>query len=527
MTQAPFQLQPHNPDVLMCIANLSNDEVFTPPELVNQMLDTLADSWAAANNGASIWADKEVTFLDPCTKSGVFLREITKRLTVGLEKQIPDLTERVNHILTKQVYGIAITELTSLLARRSVYCSKYANGIHSVARRFPNEAGNIWFERTEHVWSKGVCEFCAAHEATYSRGADLETYAYRFIHSKSPQELTRKLFGGDVQFDVIIGNPPYQLGSDGGTRDVPIYQRFVEQAKDLDPRFLTMVIPARWMASGLGLNEFRETMLNDRRIRAIVDYPVAKEVFPSVEIKGGVCFFLWDRDHEGDASVKSIRGGVVSGPTLRNLSEFDVLVRDDRAVQILRKVLTKKEESIIGILSVDKEFGWTSNFEDFHLKEHKGDVPIHYVRQGKRLTGYVSRSQIVKSEKLVDKWKVMVPQAGSDGGQRIPDVVLGKPFIAAKPSVCTQTFLFFYVNTRAEAESIQSYLQTKFFRFLVSLRKITQHATRSTYTWVPTQTWDKVWSDSTLYRKYGLTKPEIEYIETMIRAMDVAEDEND
>jgi site-specific DNA-methyltransferase (adenine-specific) len=203
------------------------------------------------------------------------------------------------------------------------------------------------------------------------------------------------------------------------------------------------------------------------------------------------------------------------------------LVRDNRAVEILRKVLAKKEESIISILSVDKEFGWTSNFEDFHLKEHKGDVPIHYGRQGKRLKGYVRRSQIVKSEKLVDTWKVMVPQAGSDGGQRIPDVVLGKPFVASKPSVCTQTFLFFYLNTRAEAESVQTYLQTKFFRFLVSLRKITQHATRSTYTWVPIQTWDKAWSDSTLYKKYGLTKPEIEYIEMMIRAMDVAEDEND
>jgi site-specific DNA-methyltransferase (adenine-specific) len=527
MTQAPFQLQPHNPDVLMCIANLSNDEVFTPLELVNQMLDTLAASWATSNNGASIWADKEVTFLDPCTKSGVFLREITKRLMVGLEEQIPDLTERVNRILTKQVYGVAITELTSLLARRSVYCSKYANGIHSIARKFQSEAGNVWFERTEHDWAKGVCQFCGAHQAAYSRGDDLETYAYRFIHSNNPQELTRELFGGDVQFDVIIGNPPYQLGSDGGTRDVPIYQKFVEQAKNLDPRFLTMVIPARWMASGLGLNEFRETMLEDRRIRAIVDYPVAKEVFPSVEIKGGVCYFLWDRDHEGDASVQSIRGGVVSGPTMRNLSEFDVLVRDNRAVEILRKVLAKKEESIISILSVDKEFGWTSNFEDFHLKEHKGDVPIHYGRQGKRLKGYVRRSQIVKSEKLVDTWKVMVPQAGSDGGQRIPDVVLGKPFVASKPSVCTQTFLFFYLNTRAEAESVQTYLQTKFFRFLVSLRKITQHATRSTYTWVPIQTWDKAWSDSTLYKKYGLTKPEIEYIEMMIRAMDVAEDEND
>jgi site-specific DNA-methyltransferase (adenine-specific) len=323
-----------------------------------------------------------------------------------------------------------------------------------------------------------------------------------------------------MQFDVVIGNPPYQLSSDGGTRDVPIYQKFVEQAKLLEPRFLSLVIPARWMASGLGLNEFREVMLNDRRIRDVIDYPVAKEVFPSVEIKGGVCFFLWDRDYQGDASVQSIRGGVVSGPTMRDLSEFDVLVRDNRAIQILRKVLARKDESIIHILSVDKEFGWTSNFEDFHAKKHKHDVPIHYGRHGKRLKGYVQRSQITKSEELVDKWKVMVPQAGSDGGQRIPDVVLGKPFIASKPSVCTQTFLFFYLNTRLEAQSVQSYLRTRFFRFLVSLRKITQHATRSTYTWVPQQTWDREWTDKELYKKYKLTKEEIEFIESMIRPMD-------
>jgi site-specific DNA-methyltransferase (adenine-specific) len=526
-SQSAFVLRGRNPDILTCIANLSNDEVFTPPELTNQMLDTLAQAWAANNDGASIWADKTVTFLDPCTKSGVFLREITSRLTEGLKDAIPDLQNRVDHILTKQVFGIGITQITSLLARRSVYCSKYANGEHSIAESFTDEAGNIWFDRTEHTWEGNKCKYCGAPKTILDRHEGVENYAYPFIHTDNIKTWIAKKFGGDMQFDVVIGNPPYQLSSDGGTRDVPIYQKFVEQAKLLEPRFLSLVIPARWMASGLGLNEFREVMLNDRRIRDVIDYPVAKEVFPSVEIKGGVCFFLWDRDYQGDASVQSIRGGVVSGPTMRDLSEFDVLVRDNRAIQILRKVLARKDESIIHILSVDKEFGWTSNFEDFHAKKHKHDVPIHYGRHGKRLKGYVQRSQITKSEELVDKWKVMVPQAGSDGGQRIPDVVLGKPFIASKPSVCTQTFLFFYLNTRLEAQSVQSYLRTRFFRFLVSLRKITQDATRSTYTWVPQQTWDRTWTDKDLYKKYKLTKEEIEFIESMIRPMEVGDDKDD
>ena len=209
MIQAPFALAGHNPDVLTCIANLSNDEVFTPPELANQMLDTLEQSWASSNDGESIWANKEVTFLDPCTKSGVFLREIVKRLNSGLTVEIPDLTERVNHILTKQVFGIGITQLTSLLARRSLYCSKNANGKYSIAREFETNEGNIWFERTEHTWVNGKCKFCGASKGEYARSGDLETHAYAFIHNEKVNTKLKEMFGASMHFDVIIGNPPY------------------------------------------------------------------------------------------------------------------------------------------------------------------------------------------------------------------------------------------------------------------------------------------------------------------------------
>lgn len=327
-----------------------------------------------------------------------------------------------------------------------------------------------------------------------------------------------------MRFDVIIGNPPYQLGSDGGTRDVPIYQKFVEQAKSLEPRFLSMVIPSRWMAGGLGLSEFRQSMLSDRRVSELIDYPVSKEVFPSVEVKGGICYFLWERDFEGLTKVTSIRDGQISGPFERNLAEFDVLVRDNQAVKILRKILTKNERSITEILSVDKEFGWTSNFDGFHAKQNKNDIPLHYGRQGKRMVGYIKRKEITKSEHLIDKWKVMIPKAGSDGGQKLPDVVLGRPFIASSPSVCTQTYLFFALESESEAISVESYLRTRFFRFLVSLRKITQDATRSTYTWVPMQIWDREWSDKDLYKKYRLDEEEIAYIEKMVKVMEPAGD---
>ena len=176
-TQASFTLRGRNPDVLTCIANLSSDEVFTPPWLANRMLDSLADAWAADHRGA-LWADKTVTFLDPFTKSGVFLREIASRLTEGLAQEIPDLQERVNHILTKQVFGIGITRLTSLLARRSVYCSKHAQGKHSIAKGFGSDIGNIWFDRTEHTWVNGKCTFCGTSQSALDRGEGLETHAY-------------------------------------------------------------------------------------------------------------------------------------------------------------------------------------------------------------------------------------------------------------------------------------------------------------------------------------------------------------
>ncbi|CAN7175447.1 Eco57I restriction-modification methylase domain-containing protein [Acidovorax sp. LjRoot194] len=520
--QVSFTLRGRNPDVLTCIANLSNDEVFTPPELANRMLDLLAHAWAADHAGADLWADPSVRFLDPFTKSGIFLREITNRLVKGLAQQMPDLQARVNHVLTQQVFGIGITRLTSLMARRSLYCSKRANGPHSLAKDFATETGNVWFERTEHTWVNGKCEFCGASQQALDRGDDMETHAYAFIHTHDIKTRMAELFGDAMQFDVIIGNPPYQLGSDGGTRDVPIYHHFVEQAKALEPRFVVMVIPARWMATGLGLGEFRQTMLSDRRIRHLVDYPDARDVFPGVEIKAGVCYFLWDAAHDDDCNVTTVRGTDTVGPVKRNLGDYDVLVRDEKAVEILRLVQALAEPPVNSILARDKEFGWTSNFDGFHEGKHDGDVEIYYIRSMKRSIGFIARSAIQKSEHLVDKWKLLVPKA-FNGGDALPHQIVGKPQIAPSPSVCTQSFLFFSVNTEEEARSVQSYYSTRFFRFLVSLRKITQDAAHSVYTWVPIQPWDRLWTDEALYAKYGITLEQQAYIASQVRPMNLNE----
>ncbi len=520
--QAGFTLRGRNPDVLTCIANLSNDEVFTPPGFANRMLDTLAEAWAADHEGANLWADSTVRFLDPCTKSGVFLREITARLTRGLADEIPDLEARVDHILTKQVFGIGITHLTSLLARRSLYCSKHAKGEHSIATSFDSDDGNIWFERMEHTWGKTKCVFCGAPKAILDREAGLENYAYAFIHTNDIKARIAELFGGDMQFDVIIGNPPYQMkGGAGGTSDSSIYQLFVEQAKQLEPKYLSMVIPSRWLAGGRGLDEFRREMLGSHNLARLVDFPVSREVFPNVEVKGGICYFLWSESHNGPCNVTVIRGEEATS-SLRQLDEFDVFVRDSRAVGILRKVLKAGEPSITEILTADTPFGIATNFDDFHAKKKAGDVALYYVRKGKRDIGFIQREQISKNTHLIDKWKVLVPEAGSDGGQKIPDSVLGKPWISNPPAVTTQSFLVFWLSNEKEAKSLESYVRTKFFRHLVSLRKLTQHALRSTYSWVPVQSWDRECTDEMLYKKYGLTNEEIGYIEAVVRPMELS-----
>lgn len=523
--QASFTLRSRNPDVLTCIANLSNDEVFTPPELANQMLDMLQEAWAKDNRGENIWANKKIKFLDPCTKSGVFLREIANRLTKGLEKEIPDLQARVDHILSKQVFGIGITKLTSLLARRSVYCSKNADSKHSIAKSLKSNSGNIWYERLEHSWNDTKCVFCGAPKTVLDRDASLENYAYAFIHTDKVKNNIKKLFGDDMQFDVIIGNPPYQMkGGAGGTSDSSIYHLFVEQAKRLEPKYLSMVIPSRWLAGGRGLDDFRKEMLNSNQLKKLVDYPVSKEVFPNVEVMGGICYFLWSGSHDGPSEVTVVRDNE-SISAIRSLDEFDVFIRDARAAGILRKIISEGEKSITEILSADTPFGIATNFDEFHDRKKAGDIALNYVRSGKRHMGFVKREQISKNTHLIEKWKVLVPEA--HGAQKIPVVVLGKPLISAPPSACTQTFLVFWLENEKQAISLQSYYSTRFFRFLVSLRKITQHALRQTYTWVPMQSWDREWTDQDLYKKYKLDKEEIQYIESVIREMNIESEVED
>ena len=531
--QASFALRSRNPDVLTCIANLSNDEVFTPPEFANRMLDTLAEAWAANNQGANIWADKTVKFLDPCTKSGVFLREITSRLTKGLEQEIPELEKRVNHILTKQVFGIGITQITSLLARRSVYCSKHANGKHSIAKSFTGDDGNIWFKRLKHTWDGDKCKFCGAGKSVFDRAAGLETHAYAFIHTDKIKTRLAEIFGGNMQFDVIIGNPPYQLNDDGfGTSAAPIYQHFVEQAKALEPRYLSLVIPSRWFAGGKGLDEFRERMLGDNRLRSIDDYLCASDVFPGVGLKGGVCYFLWDRDNPGLCKVSTHFQDWPISPVTRPILETgaDVFIRFNEGLSILKKVVaveTGKSDSVSlpeakrfdQLVSSRKPFGLETTFKGKD-SQRAGDLTI-YQNGG---IGYVSRSSVSTGVEFIDKWKVFTGRAAPGTGNRdtYPHRIISTPFLGKPGEISSETYLCIGpLGTKKQAESVLSYLRCRLTRLLILLHKPSQDTTRKVYTFVPTQDWSRTWTDEDLYKKYGITKSEVAFIEKVVRPLNL------
>ena len=532
--QTGFTLRGRNPDVLTCIANLSNDEVFTPPEFANRMLNTLAEAWAVDHKGANLWADKSVKFLDPCTKSGVFLREISSRLTQGLADEIPNLGERVNHILTKQVFGIGITQLTSLLARRSVYCSKHANGVHSIAKGFASDGGNIWFERTEHTWADEKCTHCGASKKALDRGKEFETHAYAFIHTDDIKTRVAELFGEKMQFDVIIGNPPYQLSDDGfGKSAAPIYQHFVEQAKKLEPRYLSMVIPARWFAGGKGLDVFRESMLADHHLRSIDDYLSASDVFPGVGLKGGVCYFLWDQANAGPCRVSThFKDWPVSTATRPLLEEgADIFIRFNEGLSILKKVAAVESGTTDSLLLPEKKrfdrlvsslrpFGLRTFFQGNDSKS-AGDLRV-YQNGG---TGYIARSEITTGVDLIDSWKVYVGRAAPGTGNRdtYPHRIISTPFVGEPGSISSETYLCIGpFNSKKQAESALSYLSCRLTRFLILLHKPSQDTTRKVYTFVPTQVWTKNWTDEDLYAKYGIAPSEIEFIEKVVRPMDLS-----
>lgn len=505
----------YNPDVLTCLANLSNDEVFTPPEVANAMLDMLPQE---------LFSNPNTTFLDPACKSGVFLREIAKRLIKGLEVQIPDLQERIDHIFHHQLYAIAITELTSLLSRRSVYCSKFPNSKYSITR-FEDASGNIRYKNIPHYWNDGKCVFCGVSkkEGTYDR-EEMEVHAYELIHTLHPEGIF------NMKFDVIVGNPPYQLnvGVEKENYAVPIYHKFVEQCKKLNPRYLSMIIPARWYAGGRGLDDFRKSMLEDDRLRVIHDYPDAADCFPGVQIKAGVCYFLWDRDNHGDCSITTHLNGQNIGPLSRPLLEkgSSTFIRYNQAISILHKVFVPGNKSFSELVSPQTPFGIVTSYKGFPERRLPSDVKMYISGNDKKYKGgtaFAPSEKITKGHEMIPWHKVYIGEAGS-GSDTFPHQILSKPFYGEPDTICTQSYLVIGpFDSKEMCMNVISYINTKFFRFMVLQKKNAQHAMRGVYEFVPIQDFSKPWTDEELYTKYGLTDEEIAFIESMIKPMEEKE----
>ena len=490
----------HKPDILDCLNNLSNDEVFTPPSVTVQVLDLLPPT---------VWSDPSLTFLDPACKTGVFLREAAKRLMTGLAEAIPDESERRRHVFGKMLYGLAITELTGLIARRSLYYSKDAASSFSVVK-LSNPQGNIHYSRGTHLYARGKCKVCGAPEGALDRGEDRENYAYQFIHTKDLKDIF------DMKFDVIIGNPPYQLQDAGeSTGASPIYQLFVEQAKKLQPRYISMIIPARWFAGGKGLDGFRDTMLKDRRISHLVDFHDASDCFPGVEIKGGVCYFLWDAKYSGDCEITPVVQGRRLDPMERDLSEHDVLVRFNRAISILAKVQALEDPTFTARISSRKPFGLPTNFTAFQSEQYEGAIQIYANKD----VGWINRSAVTVGTEMIDEYKVLL-SAAYNGGDNYPHQIINRPILASRGSCCTETYIVCGLSSvLEEAQNIETYVKTRFFRFMVSLRKISQHNPRDRFDFVPDLDMTQTWTDAKLYERYDLTAEEIVFIESMIKEM--------
>jgi site-specific DNA-methyltransferase (adenine-specific) len=488
----------HVPDILDCIANLSSDEVFTPPDVANKVLDLLPED---------LWSNPDIKILDPCCKTGIFLREAARRFMKGLEGKIPDEKKRREHIFKNMLYGIAITQLTALVSRRSLYYTKEANNEFSVVE-FDNPDGNITYKRMEHDYVQGKCRICGSPYENLERGDSLENYAYQFIHE---MEFSK------MKFDVIIGNPPYQVQDGGaGASASPIYQHFVNQAFRLKPRYVSMIIPSRWFAGGKGLDSFREQMLQSTKFKFLADFPSASELFPSVEIKGGVCYFLWDEKYDGRCEVVTFQEGKNQSRATRYLGEHgDIFVRFNEALPILEKVQAITNNFVDEQIAPSKPFGLRTFFEDHKEKPFKGSIVL-YGNGGKY---FVRRDQIIANHQWIDKWKVLTSN-GYGAGEGYPHQILGVPILAEPNSACTETYIVCGIyDSEKEAANFESYMRTKFFRFLVALRKNTQHVTQSKFRFVPRLDMSTSWSDKKLNAKFGLSEDEIAFIDSIVREM--------
>ena len=523
-----------NFDILETITNVGNDEVFTPMQVCTEMLDSLPKE---------VWRNPNYRWLNPVTKNGIFEREIAIRLNDGLKDIIPNELTRKKHIIRDMIFSIGETKFTSLVARRTLYYCAYANRKddgkydpvdgHSLngyaignGTWFDDEEGNIKTPKAEHVFdTKGTdakCVFCGIRrDSKYNDPSQIEHYAYEFIHQKDLKKyIANAFFKGDekMKFDIIIGNPPYQLNDGGANASArPIYQYFIERALELDPSYICMIIPARWYAGGKGLDEFRTKMLNDVHIKKLVDYPNAKECFPNFSISGGVCYFVRDKSYKGGCTFVSMENPSAPTQSLRKLNRFPVFVRFDLGEQIIAKVEKASQKSLSTIVNSRNIFGFESKIRGKDKPYENG-----YSLYSSDGVSYIRKDEIKKNLKLADSFKIMVSKTtaehanepGLDGKYKIlsttkalnPGEVVTDSYIIVGP-----------FKTIEQTKNALNFLRTKFCRFLISLSTSSINVTKDCFQFVPLMDFSRTWSDAELDQNFDLSKSEVEFINSLIK----------
>lgn len=518
-------------DILNMLNSISNFEVFTPYDVALNMVNLIP---------IEVFKDPSSRFLDPAVKSGIFLREIVYKLVehlpnikhndsiTGKTYDLSDPKQRVSHILRNMVYGIAISELTSYVSRRTLYGVMEANADKATEYLDSKiKAGVLKIDRSEedHLDFNNFFDhtiFNTPDRVGYEREGNIfypndeTTIANEDTHHPFINDTDHKFINlikdGKMKFDVIIGNPPYQVNTNkNGAQARPIYNTFVEKALSLNPDYLTMIIPARWFSGGMGLNSFRDFMINQDKIREIVYFKNSNDCFNGVQIKGGICYFLYDKKHSG---LCSFNDGEIN--IKRKLNQFkDVLISDNKSISIINKI--GNVNNLSELFSSISPFGLPTNFNGGdENKNNFFDIKIY----GTRKIFYINESEIKKQHKSFNKFKVLLPQA-SDGSGVYPISVLGKPILANPKEVCTATYIVSgFFNNKTEAENYITYIKSKFVRYLISLLKNTQHLSKSKVCLVPIQDFNEEWTDEKLYKKYNLTEEEINHIEESIRPME-------
>ena len=419
------------------------------------------------------------------------------------------------------------------------------------------ETQKIWFD----ILDKHIFILCKTKMARMITARTLAGYSGKNINAihltklieermKDMNRLSNKLTnpatwnkGGErMRFDAVVGNPPYQIeGGSGGNNDAPIYQEFAFLSKAINPRYSSLIMPARWFAAGREnlLGDFRKYMLNSGQVQKMITHTNSAELFTTVEIKGGICYYLINADYSGDCLYTIVKDRKTQ-TMMRNLNEFDVLIREPELSNIVSKVIAHCDANcamVDTLISNDTPFGIASNPKSskktptvvYAESTDKHNTLLYHIENNKRKCEYVDRTTIVKNASDIDFYKIFIP-GGYGAGESFPHQIIGVPEYAPCNSVCSQSYLYAKFNTEIEARNFKKYLATKFLRVLVAAIKITQSAPSKVYRFVPIQDFsnhsDIDWSlsvseiDKQLYKKYNLTDSEIEFAEINIKPMD-------